>query len=256
MSNRRFSCLVSGPEGAPWITLSHPIGSSKELWQAQREALEARFRVLAYDTRGHGASAMPEGPATFDDLAADVLALWDELGVERSHFVGESLGGCVGVALAHRAPQRVASLTVACARLQMDEPAAKMWLDRAALVEAQGMEPTVEGTLDRWLTPGFREAHPREVARIRDTLLATSPAGFAACARALAAGQPLERLAALAMPVLYLAGAEDKAVSAELVRQYHALTPGSRFALLPGPHLLNVESPGPFMEALLGLFGN
>lgn len=255
MNSPRDSWRISGHPDAPWLTLVHPIGSSQGLWDDLVPRLAARFRVLTYDVRGHGAAAAAAGPATFDDLARDCEALWDALGITASHFAGLSLGGCIGVALARRAPQRVRSLTVACSRLVMDDAAAALWRERAALVRAQGMGPVVEGTLDRWLSPGFRGAHPAVVDGVRRTLAATSPAGFAASAEALARGHTLDDLAGLAVPVQYIAGRDDQAVPADHLARYHAHTPGARLAVVPGPHLLHVENPEGFLGTLLEFLG-
>ncbi len=255
MSSRTTARRITGNPSGPWVTLGHPIGSSMEVWDPVRERLGQDFRVLTYDIRGHGQSAPAEEAGGLDGLAGDCLALWDELGIERSHYVGLSLGGCIGVALASRAPLRVVTLTIACSRLDMDEPATRMWRDRADLVSSQGMAPVLDATLERWLSAPFRAAHPGIVAQTRATLRATSPSAFAQCARALADGQPMDRLAALPMPVQYLAGLRDLAVPAEHLRRYHQQTPGSRYLELDGPHLLHLECPQAFGDALTGFFG-
>ncbi len=252
----QFSYSVSGNPAGPWLTLCHPIGSSKQVWAALADRLGAQYRVLSYDIRGHGQSPAVPGEVTMDDLAADCEALWDALGIGQSAFVGLSLGGCIGLALAHRAPQRVTALTVACARLAMDAQAAHMWRERAGVVETQGMAAVVEATLDRWLTEPWRQVHPEQVQAIRATLAATTPVGFAQCARALADGQPLTRLADLKMPVQFIAGGEDKAVPAAHLLGYAQQTPGARYAELPGPHLLHVESEAAFYEAVTQFLGS
>lgn len=249
------ACRISGNPSGPWVTLAHPIGSSQDVWGPVRERLDRDYRVLTYDIRGHGQGEPAADPGGFDGLAGDCLALWDRLDIGRSHYVGLSLGGCIGVALAACAPARVSSLTVACSRLDMDEAASRMWRERADLVLAQGMAPIVEATLERWLSPPFRAAHPDVVAQTAATLRATSPAGFAHCARALAGGQPLDRLGNLTMPVQYLAGLRDQAVPAEHLRRYQQRTPGSRYLELDGPHLLHHECPQAFADALSGFFG-
>lgn len=246
----QFSYSVSGNPEGPWLTLSHPIGSSKQIWETLAARLGQRYRVLTYDLRGHGQSPMPAGQGGMDDLAGDCEALWDQLGVEKSAFVGLSLGGCIGVALADRAPHRLTALVVACSRLAMDEKAATMWRERAAVVRSQGMSAIVDATLDRWLSEPWRAAHPELVHVIRITLAATDPEGFAQCAEALAEGQPPARMARLAMPVQFLAGLDDKAVPSELVHGYAQQTPGARYAEMPGPHLLHLESEQAFHDEL------
>lgn len=244
--NHDFEYAIHGPASGEWITLSHPIGSSLDVWVGQIDALSQRYRVLVYNTRGHGADRRSETTCNADDLANDVLQLWQMLGIRRSHFVGLSLGGCVGVALAQQAPDKVQSLVVANARLEMDAAAADMWWQRAALVEQQGMAPVVALTLERWLTPEFMVAQPRTVDQIRHALLATSSQGFAACARALSAMHQESRLAGLRVPTLFIGGLADKAVSSTIVAHYAGQNPAFEFSALAGPHLLNVENPADF----------
>lgn len=246
-----FEYAIHGPKTGDWITLSHPIGSNLDIWAGQIDALSQRHKVLVYNTRGHGRDKREEAACTVDELASDVLQLWQQLGITRSHFVGLSLGGCIGVAIAHQVPDRVQSLVVANARLEMDADACAMWLQRASLVEQQGIEPVVAPTLERWLTPAFMNDHPLEVDQIRQTLLATSPKGFAACARALAGMHQQERLAGLHVPTLFIAGLADTAVPRVMVEQYARQNPAFGFAALAGPHLLNLENPAGFNLTVL-----
>lgn len=249
--NADSSHAVHGPETGDWLTLLHPVGADRHTWAPVLPRLAERYRVLSLDTRGHGA-APARGPVCgVDDLADDVFALWQQLGIRRSHVVGVSLGGCVGLALAHRRPEALGRLVIANARLEMDEAASGMWRQRAATALAQGMAPLVEPTLERWLTPDFRAAWPERTEAVRQTLLATPPEGFAACAQALAAMHQHPRLAALKLPALLLSGRDDTAVPSALVREGAALHPGLRYAEIAGPHLLHQENPQGFVEAVL-----
>jgi 3-oxoadipate enol-lactonase len=249
--NPAFEYTVHGPQTGPWVTLSHPIGASQAIWAGQIEALAPKHRVLVYDIRGHGQDQGRETTCSVDDLAHDVLRLWDQLGIRRSHFVGLSLGGCIGVALAHGAPDRVQSLVVANSRLEMDATATAMWEQRATLVEQQGMAPVVAPTLERWLTPEFMAAQPAAVDQVRQTLLATPAQGFAACARALANMHQQQRLSGLQVPTLLISGLSDQAVSSAMVEQYARQNPTFGFVALPGPHILNLENPVGFNQTVL-----
>jgi 3-oxoadipate enol-lactonase len=248
---QNFEYSTHGPKSGEWVTLSHPVGSSRDVWAGQIEAFSRRYQVLVYNIRGHGGDSRQESSCTVDDLANDVLQLWRQLGIQSSHFVGLSLGGCVGVAVAHQAPERVQSLVVANARLEMDQATSDMWLQRASLVEKQGIEPIVEPTLERWLTPEFMVAHPGETAQVRQTLRTTSPQGFAACARALGAMHQQQRLAGLDVPTLFLSGLSDKAVPSVMVEQYARQNPAFSFAAIAGPHILNLENPAAFNQTVL-----
>ncbi len=242
---------IHGPERAPWLTLSHPIGVDRRIWDPLLPRLTPHYRVLAVDTRGHGGSAAPDASCGMDALAADVLQLWRQLGITQSHFIGLSLGGCIGVALALSAPERLRSLVVACSRLEMDAAATAMWQQRATLVEQQGMAPVLAPTLERWLTPDFISRQPAAVETVRQQLLACPPRGFAASARALAGLHLQTRLASLRVPTLFLAGQDDKAVSVDQVQAYARLCPGARFEALAGPHILHLENPEGFSRSAL-----
>lgn len=240
---------LHGPADAPWLTLSHPIGASLRIWDALLPALSRHYRVLAFNTHGHGGEAGAHG--TMDDLVTQVQQLWQALGIARSHFLGLSLGGCIGVALALRAPKSLRSLVVACSRLEMDDAATGMWQQRAALVEQQGMTPVVAPTLERWFTPAFLARQPAVVEDVRQQLLACPPRGYAASARALAGLHLQDRLGQLQVPTLYLAGLDDQAVAAAQIEVYARLTPGARYAALAGPHILPLENPDDFSRRVL-----
>lgn len=242
---------VIGAEAGEWLTLSHPIGCDRRTWDPIMEQLAERYRVLSVDTRGHGQSAVRGAQCDVDDLASDLLALWAHLGIERSHLVGVSLGGCVGLAVAHQRPASVQRLVIAAARLEMDEAATDMWRQRAATAMKQGMEPLLDGTLDRWLTPDFRAAMPERAEAVRQTLKSTSPQGFAACAHALADMHQLGRLAALRVPALLISGRADTAVPGALVQGYAAACPQLQHIEIDGPHLLHQENPEGFQRAVL-----
>lgn len=235
---------LHGPQGAPWLTLSHPIGVNRHIWDGLIPLLAQRYRVLAFDTHGSDSSTM-------DELAGDVLQLWQQLGITRSHFLGLSLGGCIGVALALRAPQHLHALVVACSRLEMDAAATDMWQQRAALVEQQGMTPVIAPTLERWFTPDFLGAMAPAVGEVRQMLEACPPQGFAASARALASLHLEPQLPALRVPTLFMAGRHDKAVTTTQVEHYARLVPGARFVALDGPHILHLENPDGFGRTVL-----
>jgi 3-oxoadipate enol-lactonase len=234
---------IAGPAHGAWVTLAHPVGSNRHTWDAQVALLARHFRVLSYDMRGHGESPSRGPSCGVDDLAGDVHDLWQQLGIARSHFVGLSLGGCVGLALAHLHPDAVQSVVIANARLEMDAAAAQMWQQRADLVERQGMAAVAEATLDRWLTPAFRVAEPDATKAVRETLSSMSPEGFAACARALAQMHQAQRLKELKVPAVLISGRADQAVPSALVRADAASNTRLQLVEIDGPHMVHLENP-------------
>jgi 3-oxoadipate enol-lactonase len=147
--------VVTGPADAPVVVLSNSMGADLRMWDAQVDALAEHFRVVRYDTRGHGQSPVPDGPYSMDDLADDVIALIDTLGVEKAHVVGPSLGGMTGIRLAARNPDRVDAMVLLCTAAFLEVGPA--YTERAAQVRAQGTAVVAEGVVSRWFTPAYLE---------------------------------------------------------------------------------------------------
>ena len=239
-------------EGRPWVVLSHSLACDRSMWAPQIPVLAQRYRVLALDTRGHGASDASPPPYSFDRLADDARAVIESLRITRPHFVGLSLGGMIGQTYALRFPGTLASLCLADTASRWPAAALGTFAERARQALTEGMEPLVQPTLGRWFTPAFREAHPDEVARIGGLIRATPPAGFAGCAAAVPTIDTTERLREIACPILVMVGREDAGTSPAMAREIHEHAPGSRLAIIDGAaHLSNIERPEAFNRALL-----
>jgi 3-oxoadipate enol-lactonase len=232
---------ILGPADAPALVLSNSLGSALAMWDPQLPALAERFRVIRYDLRGHGASAVPPPPYELADLGGDVLELLDELGVARAHLCGASLGGLVGMWVAIHAPERVERLATcgSSARFGTPEP----WLERAALVRARGTGAVAGTVVGRWFTPGFAATHPEVVARMREMIAATSAEGYAACCEVVARADLRAELGGILAPTLVIAGEADPAVSSDDVDALAAGIPRCEVAWVAGAHLANVEQP-------------
>jgi 3-oxoadipate enol-lactonase len=231
---------LEGPEDAPVVVFSNSLGTTGAMWDAQAAALSDRFRVLRYDTRGHGETAVPPGPYTVGDLAGDVLSLLDRLGLERVSFCGLSIGGMTGMWLGVNAPERIDRLVICCTGMQL--PTAEMWTERAALVRREGMESVVDATIERWFTPAFPERSPEVVQRIREIFLTTDPEGYAGCCEALAEFDMRGRLDVISAPTLVIAGEDDPVGTPERAASIGEEIEGSRVVILPeARHLAAVE---------------
>lgn len=242
-----------GPPGAPAVTLSHPLGATRHIWDAHAPALAARFRVLRYDSRGHGGSEVPPGPYTLEQMADDVVALLDAAGVARTHFVGMSMGGLVGMTLALVHPDRVRSL-VLCDTTACYGPAGQaMWRDRLHVAETAGMtEELIERTMAIWFTPDFL-AHGRlPVDRVREMLRSTDPRGYAAAIRAIGFVDLRPRIAAIRCPTLVVVGQDDPGTPPAMAREIAERIPGARLEVLPGArHAAVVERAEEFTRLLV-----
>jgi 3-oxoadipate enol-lactonase len=243
---------LDGPAGAPVVTLSHPLGATLDLWDAQAALLAPPYRVLRYDTRGHGASAVPPGPYTLEQMAADLRDLLHALDIERTHFVGLSLGGLVGMVAALTAPETIRSL-VLCDTTSCYGPGLRpMWEERIATAETQGMtDALIERTMEVWFTAPFREAHKPVVDRIRQMLRNTDPRGYAAAIGALADADLGERIRAIACPTLIVVGERDAGTPVAMARLLHERIPDSKLVVLPNAaHCSVVERADEFNRLL------
>jgi 3-oxoadipate enol-lactonase len=250
----RLDHRLRGPDGAPVLVLSNSLGTTQELWERQLPALTETFRVLTYDHPGHGSSQLPQQPCTVELLAHGVLELLDELGLERVSLCGVSLGGMVGMALALEAPERIGRLVLACTSAYLGPPDG--WAERARLVRAEGMEAIVDTVVGRGFTPVFARLEPETVARFRATLAATPPEGYARCCEAVSAWDARERISAITVPVLVVAGAEDPATPVEHAELIATGIAGARLVVLESAaHLANVERAEAFTEAVLEHLG-
>jgi 3-oxoadipate enol-lactonase / 4-carboxymuconolactone decarboxylase len=242
--------VVEGPPDAPVVLLAGSLGSTLAMWDPQLPALAARFRVVRYDTRGHGGSPVPEGPYALDDLVDDAVALLDRLGVARAHVVGLSLGGMTALRLASREPHRVDRLVVLCTSAALGPASA--WAERAATVRARGAAAVAEAVVQRWFTAPLRAAEPALVQRMERMVAGTPAAGYAGCCAAIETMDLRADLARITAPTLAVAGEDDPATPPEHLAAIADAVPGGRLLVLPqSAHLANVEQPTAVSAALL-----
>jgi 3-oxoadipate enol-lactonase len=240
---------VEGREGGPALLLSNSLGTNADLWAPQLPELSSVFRIVRYDTRGHGRSQAPPGPYTLDRLGQDALAVLDAAGVERAHVCGISLGGLTAMWLALRAPQRVGRIVLANtnARVGTDES----WDQRVHDVHTRGMAAVAAATMERWFTAAFRERSPEACERIRAMVAACPPEGYASACAALRAADLREQVAAILAPALVVTGVHDPVTPPAAAAQLAARIPHARLATLEAAHLSNVEMPAAFTSAVL-----
>lgn len=249
----RFNVALDGPVDAPGLVLSNSLGASLDMWRPQVAAFARHFRVLRYDTRGHGRSGVTPGPYTIGQLAADVLRLVDAARLERVSFCGLSLGGATGLWLAAHAAGRFERF-VFCNTVPWLGPAEAL-RSRAAAVRRDGLGGLVDATMDRWFTPDFRVRDPQAVADIRAAFLATPVEGYAACCEALAGFDERASLPTIRSPVLVVAGTDDPAPPLAAARDYAAKIAGARFVELPTAHLSNLGAVARFNAEVLRFLG-
>jgi 3-oxoadipate enol-lactonase len=239
-----------GPEDAPVLVLGSSLGTTHAMWDDQVPAFAERFRLLRYDTRGHGGSPAPPGPYAMAELGADVLALLDRLGFDRVSFCGLSIGGMIGMWVASEAPERIDRLVLCCTVPWF--PPRELWDERAATVRSRGMEPLVDAAIERWLPPDVRAERPDLEERLRAMLRSTPPEGYAGCCEAIRDMDLRDRLAGIEAPALVLAGSDDPSTPPERVREVADAVPDARYVELRGAaHIANMARPDAFTRAVL-----
>ncbi len=242
---------LEGPDGAPVVTLSHSLAATSKMWAPQVAALSDKYRVLAYDTRGHGGTDAPDGAYSLDMLAADARALLAELGIARTHWVGLSMGGMIGQTLALQSPELFESLSLCDTSSRIPPEAASAWEERIGVAQSDGMAALIESTVERWFTPPFRDARADVVDPVREMIRATPPAGFVGCAHAIRDLDLTDRLSAIEIPTLIVVGEDDPGTPVAVSEAIQAQISGSVLVVLTSAaHLSNLEQPEAFNEAL------
>lgn len=245
----RIAYRVDGPEAAPVLLLSNSLGTTMEMWAPQVRRLAEQYRVVRYDSRGHGGSDVPAGDYAMSRLGLDALALLDHLKVQRARFCGLSKGGMVGMWLATHAPARIERLALCNTAAYMGPPAS--WQQRIDSVRADGMTAVVDAVVDRWFTPAFRQSSPEHVAQIQAMLMAASPVGYTGCCAAIRDMDQRDAIRAIHAPTLVIGGTADPATPPEKAQEIAQAIADSHLVMLEAAHLSNIEQPGRFTAALI-----
>jgi 3-oxoadipate enol-lactonase len=250
----RLHYRFDGPDNAPVVLMSNSLGTDLGMWEPQMAALTARYRVLRYDSRGHGQSAVTPGPYDVAGLARDALALLDALALDRVMFCGLSLGGMVGQWLGANASPRISRLALCNTSAHMD--ARDAYNARIDAVAKGGMEAVVDAVLARWYTPAFIARAPDAVANTRRMLLGTPAAGYIACCAAVRDMDQRASASRIGIPTLVIAGADDLATPPAAARFLAEKIAGARYVELAAAHLSNVEAQSDFTRALTEFLAN
>lgn len=251
---RRLHCDLAGPEGAPVVCMAHCLSSDTTVWAEQvPPLLAAGWRVLRLDMRGHGGSDAAGDDVSMAELAGDVVAVLDFLGLDKVHFAGVSIGGMIGQQLAIDFPHRLHSALLSGTSPKQVPGPPEMWPNRFAAIRAAGsVEPLADDAMTRWFTDSFKRSRPGRWREIRETIAGTTPDGYIAGARAIIGFDALDRLPQVRLPVLVICGDDDPGTPAEGNRTIAALIPGARYQEMANArHLPMVEYPDLYARLLL-----
>ena len=237
----------------PWVTLSHSLACNLHMWDEQMDTLTKKFKVLRFDTRGHGASSAPDVEYTLEQMADDVHGLFASLGIKQTHWVGLSMGGMIGETYALKYPGVFTSLVLADTTSRRPPGAEQMWGDRIKIAREKGMDALIDSTLERWFTEPYRKSRKDVMARIGNDIRTTPVAGYAGCSLAISKIDVLDRLKEIKCPTFIIVGEEDHGTPPEMARAIHQNLPGSKLLIIPSAaHLSSIEQHEAFTAALMG----
>jgi 3-oxoadipate enol-lactonase len=240
---------VEGPAGAPVLMLSSSLGTDLHMWDPQVKPFTERFRLVRYDRRGHGKSAVPPGPYSMERLGRDVLGILDRLGIATANWCGLSMGGMVGQWLGANAPTRVRRLVLANTVCHF--PMKDIWAERIAMVRKGGMAAIADATMTRWFTAPFIAREPEAIAGMKAMVLSTPPAGYIANCEAIRDMDHRELVTRIGATTLLIAGRHDVATPLEGAEFIRARIPGATIAVLQAGHISNVEQAPEFTAKVL-----
>ncbi len=240
-----------GPEDGRVVLMSNSLMSNYTMWDWTVPALADKYRVLRYDTRGHGLSGVTPSPYTLSQLADDAVALLDALGIKKAHFVGLSMGGMIGQQLGARYGDRVHSLSLCDTACEMSPRS--VWEDRIAMAREKGIAGMADATLQRWFTAPFAQRAPGDIDKVRAMILGTSLEGYIGCGSAIRDMSQSTMLLKINAPTLVLTGRQDQGTTVEQATVIHRLVHRSRMLIIEdAAHLSNIEQPEQFNRVVRG----
>jgi 3-oxoadipate enol-lactonase len=240
-----------GRADGPAVLFSHAIGGDLSMWDAQAGPFGERFRVVRYDTRGHGGSGLGGREHSIEMLGGDALAVMDALGIGKAHFVGLSQGAMTGMWLAAHHPRRIDRLVLANTTAHI--PARDMLNGWIATAKAEGLDSIAPPVMGGWLSAAFKAAEPGRAKALAEAFRTMSPEGFAASVAVLRDSDRRGELKDIRAPTLVIAGIEDGPRGAEAAQALVDGIPGARRAdIADAAHLSPIENPQAFNAAVLG----
>ncbi|KMQ80398.1 Beta-ketoadipate enol-lactone hydrolase [Candidatus Burkholderia pumila] len=248
--------VLDNEGGGPWLTFIHQLAGDHSVWDQMAGFFRNDFQVLRYDLRGHGGTTASPDDFSIDDLADDLAELLARVGAPSTHVVGLSIGGMVAQKFAVNHADKVDTLTVVGAPAFIPEDARPTFRQRAKFVRERGTASIVDATLERWLTPGFRKAHPEVVEQIGETIARTPVEGFARAADAVSRFDVRDKLASIVRPTLVVTGEHDSGTPPAQTKVIADTVQGAQFQLLDAAHLTPVEQSQRFGALLDGFLRN
>lgn len=247
IAGENFNVLVEGDENKEGLMLSNPMGTNLHLWDPQIPALAEHFRIVRYDSRGHGASVANQGPYSVEGLGRDALAIMDALGIERVHWMGLSLGSIVGLWLLVHARERIGRAVLASTAAQIPGP--DLWNNRIQSARDNGMNGVAMAAAERWFTKTFRDANPEKVEAVMEMVQTTPLHGYLAACAAIRDMDQREAIRSIRNDVLVIAGRHDLSMPPGMGALVASSIAGAKFVTLEASHMSNIEDEANFTKA-------
>jgi 3-oxoadipate enol-lactonase len=247
IAGETFNVLIEGSENKESLMLSNPMATNLHFWDLQIPVLAKHFRIVRYDSRGHGASVANQGPYSVEGLGRDALAIMNALGIERAHWLGLSMGSVVGIWLLVHARERIDRAVLASAAAQIPGP--DLWNNRIQSARDTGMHGVAMAAAERWFTKTFRDANPEKVEAVMEMVRATPLHGYLAACAAIRDMDQREAIRSITNTVLVIAGRHDLSTPPGMGALVANSIEGAKFVTLEASHLSNIEDTENFIKA-------
>ncbi len=244
-----FNVEVDGPDDAPALLLSNSLATDLHMWDPQMAALTKSFRVIRYDSRGHGGSVADDGPYSIEQLGRDALNILDALGVAKTNFMGLSLGGMVGMWIMTHHGDRIEKAVLANTGAYLGN--SDFWNMRIRTSRNDGMGSLVAGTVERWFSREFAEKSPDSIAKVAAMVRATPALGYASCCAAIRDMDQREAIRSISCPVLVIVGTKDPATPPAMGGLIAGTISNARIIDLDAAHMSNIEAETAFTRAVV-----
>lgn len=240
---------IQGTPNSPVLMFSNSLGADLSMWDELVPLLLPYFRVLQYDTRGHGQSELTEGPYTIERLSKDVISLLDQLDIDKVYFCGLSMGGLIGQYLGIHHPDRLHKLILSNTDSKIGT--AENWNERINTINEQGMQAIVDGTMEKWFTPSYHKTNPARVAQMKELFLANKTAGYSACCAAIGAADFRSEIKKITAETLIVTGDEDAVTNVVQAEGLQKEIPNAKLKIFPARHLPSTELPIEYADTLI-----
>ena len=240
---------IQGTPNSPVLMFSNSLGADLSMWDELVPLLLPYFRVLQYDTRGHGQSELIEGPYTIERLGKDVISLLDQLNIDKVYFCGLSMGGLIGQYLGIHHPDRLHKLILSNTDSKIGT--AEKWNERINTINEQGMQAIVDGTMEKWFTTSYHKTNPARVTQMKELFLANKTAGYSACCAAIGAADFRSEIKKITAETLIITGDEDAVTNVVQAEGLQKEIPNAKLKVFPARHLPSTELPMEYADTLI-----